>query len=247
VHYKGWFNVRDVPSRGNAHVYWGTKIPRQFHLLSDPEAIRFLQHERDPSVLDILDNLPIFDIDWTVDACVFLGLRHRYEDGYPAPFTLDFVVKREVEKSALYFAESIKVPEDAADEDIRLRLSVESNWCRVRPKIPYELIDTAPYFDATRSKDTHKRLLSTLEFMRAWHLLHYEPNTQRELRFERAFAKQYERNMPLEELNRNIARAMRVPVSLVSDMFRFCSWHDRIPVSLKHPLALHLPVVLRQS
>jgi hypothetical protein len=249
--YTAWFNVRDVPSRGNAHVYLGAKILRLFHLLSDYEAIHFLLLERDPAVIDIRENFPIFDIDWTVEACVMHRIRHPYKNGYPDPFTLDFVVTRSIENHALDFVESVKTPEHAANKDVKLRLSVESNWCRLRPKVPYGLIDTTPYIDTPLSSDItphldkHKRLLSALEFMRAWFLHRYEPDLQRELRFERAFSGAFERNMPLEELNRKIALMMRVPEGLAMDMFRFCSWHDRLPVSLKYPLALNFPVHLR--
>ena len=250
--YKGWFNVRDVPSRGNTHVYKGTKIPRLFHLLSDYEAIHFLSLERDPTVLDIRENLPVFDIDWTMEACAPLSLRHRYRNGYPEPFTLDFVVTRSLDGEPSDSAESVKSPEDAVKDYVKLRLSIESNWCRLRPKIPYYLIDTTPYTNtipyagATTRVDKHKQLLSTLEFMRGWFRpVPYVSDLQRELRFETAFSSAYERNMPLKELNRKIARMMRVKEGLALDMFRFSAWHGRIPLSLKYPIALHFPVHVR--
>jgi len=191
--YTGWFNVRDFPSRGNSHVYRGIKIDRLFQLCSDLEAIRFLQLERDHAVSDIREGFPIFDIDWTMDACVMLHIRHSCEDGFPSPFTLDFVVTRRTKDEPPEVAESIKTPVDATKEDVKLRLSVESNWCRKRAKIPYVLIDTAPYLKTPYST---KELLSALEFMRAWFLERYEPDLQRELRFERAFSTAYEKIRP---------------------------------------------------
>jgi hypothetical protein len=235
--YKSLFNVRDVPSRGNAHVIQGIKIPRRFHLLSDLEATHFLLRERDPKVLDIRENFPIFDIDWTMEACARIGIRHPYQDGHPFPFTLDFVLTESANREVADRVESIKTPADAADNKVRTRLTVEANWCRIRPKVPYALIDTSAYVD--------KQLLSMLTFMRAWFPRRYEPNTQREARFERVFSAGYERNIPLQELIQKGAKTMRLPEDLALDMFRFCAWHDWIPVSLKHPLAMNRPVIMR--
>ena len=71
--YKPTFNVRDVPSDGSAHVIQGMKVPCQFHILSDLEATHFYERERDPKVVGIRDNFPIYDIDWTMEACARFG------------------------------------------------------------------------------------------------------------------------------------------------------------------------------
>lgn len=234
--YKPTFNVRDVPSDGSAHVIQGIKVPRQFHILSDLEATHFYVRERDPKVVDIRENFPIYDIDWTMEACVRLGIRHPYKNGHPFPFTLDFVVTKAIDNELTDGVESIKTPADAENSEVRKRLSVEANWCRIRPEVSYSLIDTSGYVD--------KQLLSALRFMRAWFRHRYEPNAQREVRFERAFSAAYERNVPLRELIWKVAKTMRIQEDLALDMFRYCAWYDRIPVSLKHRLAMNRAVVV---
>jgi hypothetical protein len=235
--YRPMFNVREIPSRGTCHVIQGIKVSRQYHLLSDLEATHFLIRERNPKVIDIRENFPIYHIDWTMEACSRLGIRHPYKNGLPFPFTLDFVVTELVEDGVTEIAESIKSPESAANPKTRRQLSIEANWCRIRAQIPYFLIDTTAYIS--------KLLLSTLMFMRAWAKHGYTRDTQREIRFERAFSKAYERNVPLGMLIDRVAKNMRIQDELALDMFRFCTWHDQLPVSLKHQLAVNRPVILR--
>jgi len=134
--YRPMFNVRDVPSDGSAHVIKGIKVPRQFHVLSDLEATHFYVRERDPKIVDIRENFPIYDIDWTMEACVRLGIRHTYKNGHPFPFTLDFVVTEAIDNELTDRVETIKTPADAGNSEVRKRLSVEANWCRIRPEAP---------------------------------------------------------------------------------------------------------------
>jgi hypothetical protein len=237
--YKSFLTVRDVPSRGYTHIVMGIKIPRRFLLLSDLEATHCFLLERDPKVVDIRENFPIFHIDWTMEACARLGIRHLYKNGLPFPFTLDFVVSKTVGEEVVEQVETVKHPDQAANKEVRKRLSVEANWCRSRPKVP------VPYFLVDTSEYVSKQLLSTLKFMRAWYLHRYESDGRREGRFEAAFSAAYERNTPLRDLIRKTARTMRIQEALALDMFRFCAWHDRIPISLKHRLAMNLPVIMR--
>jgi hypothetical protein len=237
--YRSFLTLRDFPSKGNSHVIRHTTIPRLFIFFSDPEATNFYLRERNPRIVDMRENVPILDIDWTMEACAHVGIRHQYKNGYPFPFTLDLVISELYGKDVEDRVESVKTPEDAAKEEVLKRLSVEANWCRIRPEVSYSLIDTAAYME------NDKQLLSVLLFMRRWFQEGYQSNGIREAKFERAFSTAYERNMPLDELMRKAAKTMRISEDLALDMFRFCAWHDRIPVSLKRPLALNLPVIMR--
>jgi len=113
--YTPMFNVRDVPSDGNAHVIKGIKVPQQFHLLSDLEATHFYVRERDPKILDIRENCPVYDTDWTMEACVRLGIQHAYKNGhpYPFPFKLDFVLTEAIDNELTDRVETVKTPTGA--------------------------------------------------------------------------------------------------------------------------------------
>jgi hypothetical protein len=90
-------------------------------------------------------------------------------------------------------------------------------------------------------------LYSTLTFMRAWFRHRYKANGELERRFQECFCTGYARNIPLGLLIERSAKVLRLSDALASDVFRYLAWHDAIPVSLRHPLALDLPLVLRAS
>ncbi len=67
--YRPWLTVRDVPSRGTSFKIAGIKIKRVFQVFSEQEATYLFLSERNPKVVDIRENWPILDIDWTLQAC----------------------------------------------------------------------------------------------------------------------------------------------------------------------------------
>jgi hypothetical protein len=91
------------------------------------------------------------------EACGRLGVCHSYRDGYPAPFTIDFLLTESVDGELHERAKSIKTPKDAVNPEVQQRLRVECSWCRYRAGIPWTVVDTSSFADKT--------LLTTLEFM----------------------------------------------------------------------------------
>ncbi len=124
---------------------------------------------------------------------------------------------------------------------VQQRLRVEYSWCRYRAGIPWVLVDTSSFADET--------LLSTLRS----HLC--VPGSDTDTRrmanskgdSKSVFCAGYARNIPLGLLIERSAKVLRLSDALASDVFRYLAWHDAIPVTLRHPLALDLPLVLRAS
>jgi hypothetical protein len=235
--YLPWLAVRDVPSDGTSAQIGGILVDRPFDLLAELEATYFFILERKKSTVDIRECWPILDIDRTLELCSALGVRHAYRGRYPAPFTIDFLITEFIDGQVHHRAASIKTAKDAADPEVRKRLAVEYLWCHDHG-IPWTLVDTSKF---------NRTLLSTLRFMRTWFRHRYEPNHDSECRFVDNFQSAYARNVPLDRLIEKSARALRLPVDLAQDMFRYCAWTDCIAVSLEHPLALNMPLVLRRA
>jgi hypothetical protein len=241
IDYQSYLTILDVPSDGTSFKIDGILVPRVFYMFSEYEAINFYLEERNPNVQDLCENLPILDLDWTLAACRKYGIRHGQDGPYPKPFTIDLVIRELIDGESRIRASSVKSPEDAADPEIRMRLNVERYWCLERPHIPWALVKT----DQFRDKVTQEKVaLNTLTFMRAWFLEHYIPNELREKRFLEAFWSRFERNVPLREITVPIARKLRVPEHIAMNIFRYCAWYGQIPVSILHPMAANLPLIL---
>lgn len=232
--YVPWLKVRDVPSRGTSSVSRGVFSGRSHHLLSELEAIYFFLLEKRGGTAEIREQWPILDMDRTLELCARFGVRPRIRNGYPEPFTIDFLVTERVGGRLTHRAASVKSPEDARDPDTRLRLAVEHAWCQDRG-IPWTLVNTQRF---------DKTMLETLRFVRGWFRHQYAPDPALENRFVAQFAVHHAPNRLLLQVLARASRSLRQPVAKVEDAFRYCAWSGRIQPSLAHPLALNAPVVL---
>lgn len=215
----------------------GLKVRRPIHTLSELETTYFFLMERQPNVVDIREQWPILDLDRTLRLCVDLGVRHIYRGAYPEPFTIDFLITEKCEGIVSYRAASIKTAKDASDPKVRQRLAVEYAWCQERG-IPWTLVDTSSF---------NKTLLNTLRYIRRWFQNHYVPDMEQADFFARQFLLHYAPNLTLESLLSNMAKRVGIVDTAVIDIFCYCAWSSRLPVSLLHPLALNKPVVLAQG
>lgn len=213
-HYRPWLATRDVPSQGTSFSGHGILTGRAHHGLSTLEATYYFLIERRAGVLDIREQWPILDIDRTLEICSELGVHHSFRQGYPEPFTIDFLVTEQVANGRSYRAASVKTAEDAADPAVRMRLAVEERWCRERG-IPWTLVDTSRFTST---------LLETLRFMRAWFRHHYVPTTDGEAMFMDAFRSSYIRNQLLSDFVARLTKSLRLPQPRVLDTFRYCVW-----------------------
>lgn len=232
--YRPWLFVRDVPSKGTSLVSSGILTGRPHHLLSELEAIYFFLTERRTGVIDIREQWPILETDRTLELCAEMKVRHKLRLGSPEPFTIDFLITEQAGGVLSYRAASVKSVEDAKDPEIRLRLAVEYRWCSERG-IPWTLVDTSRF---------NKTLLQNLRFLRSWFRHRYEPTPALETQFLAILRSEYTRNELLRDLVARVATASRLPLAQAEDMFRYCTWHDRIKISLSHPIALDKPLIL---
>jgi len=232
--YVPWLKVRDVPSRGTSVITPGVYSGRSHHLLSELEAIYFYLLEKRVGTIDVREQWPILDIDKTLELCAEFGVRQRMKNGYPEPFTIDFLITERVEDRLTYRAASVKSPEDARDPYVRLRLAVEHAWCADRG-IPWTLVNTERF---------NKTMLENLRFQRGWFRHKYTSDTTLEDRFMAQFTAHYAPNRLLSEILERVSKALRLPVGVMEDAFRHSAWSGRIPTSLAYPLTLDTPVVL---
>lgn len=232
--YKHWLRIRDVPSKGTSSSVLGLRIQRPYHLLSELETTYFFLMERKSSVIDIREQWPILHIDRTLELCAQRGVRHKFRGAYPEPFTIDFLITEQVGGKISHRAASIKTPADAADPDIRRHLSVEHDWCHEKG-ITWTLVDTSRF---------DKTLLDVLRFMRGWFRNRYQPVSWMADRFANEFLQAHTTTTSLRSLLAFTAKRVCIADELADNLFRYCAWANKIPVSLRHPLLMNRPVVL---
>lgn len=235
--YKSWLSIRDVPSMGTSSSVPGLKVKRPIHTLSELETTYFYLTERAPNVVDIREQWPILDLDRTLRLCSDLGVRHGYRGSYPEPFTIDFLITEENGGIVSYRAASIKTAKDALDPKVRQRLAVEYAWCSERG-IPWKLVDTS-VFDKT--------LLNTLRYIRRWFQNHYSPDAEQADFFAQLFLSHYRPNVTLQSLLSTMAKRFGILGSELIDIFCYCAWSSRLPISLQHPLLMNKPLVLARA
>lgn len=90
-HYKPWFLVHEVSSRGISWRIKGKKTQRIHHLLSNLEKSVFLFLDRNPLVTDIREQFPL-PLGRTLKIAATYNLRHGAYQGEVKTMTTDFLV-----------------------------------------------------------------------------------------------------------------------------------------------------------
>lgn len=234
IDYKPWLPIREVPSQGTSSSVLGIKVNRAHHTLSELETIYLFLAERRPSVVDIREQWPIFDLDRTLRLCADQGVRHIFRGEYPEPLTIDFLLTEEIDGKITFRAASVKSEADAKDPKVRKRLAVEYLWCQER-NIPWTLVDTSSF---------NKTVLANLRFMRRWFRHHFKPVSPQADNFAKQFLFCYRLNINLRTLLDSTARRLSISNDAADDLFSYCAWSNRIPVSLRHPVLMNNPLVL---
>lgn len=142
--YKPWIRVRDFGSHGDSANPPSIKIDRPYHFLSRPEKCYFYVLERDEDVVDIQEQFPILDLGNTIRLCAKYKVRHIYRNGFPEPFTIDFIVTRRTETGTVTEAHSVKTKEDFDKPRTKARLNIERQWCS-EAGIDWARVDPTPF------------------------------------------------------------------------------------------------------
>lgn len=142
--YMPWIRVRDFGSRGDSANPSGIKIDRPYHFLSTPEKCYFYVLEREEDVVDIQEQFPILDLGNTIRLCAKYKVRHAYRNGFPEPFTIDFIVTRRTDTGTITEARSVKTKEDFDKPRTKERLNIERQWCS-EAGIDWARVDPTPF------------------------------------------------------------------------------------------------------
>lgn len=246
AHYKPWIDVRCFSSRGRMSRRLGATTRRVHHLFSDNESFFFLLADHASGVVDIREQFPLLPESATQDTARLLGIRHPRYPGSSTPtvMTTDFLLTMISETGAYSFAAyCIKSADELhgrSRKTVLAKLEIERRYWLHRG-IPWYLF-TSDEFDKT--------VIDNLEWLSYFMV---EDDVDRETfaaqvpTFLAAFDTPSLQGLPLADRLRECARAFGTATSLelVTNMFRYCAWHNLIHLDLHVPVGLHrVPVLL---
>lgn len=237
--YKPWIDVRCFSSRGRMSRRPGVTTRRMHHLFSDNEDHFFLMADYASAVVDIREQFPLFPESSTQEIAQSMGVRHPK---YPYSrtqlvMTTDFLLTV-IEKSGprSLIAWSLKSADELRGRNrksVLAKLEIERRYWLQRG-VPWRLF-TNEDFDQTFIDN-----LDWLSYLTVENGVDATEFAAKLPVFLSAFESTLSQGLLLKDQLRNCAEALGGSVyrELVTDMFRYCAWHQLIELDLSAPISL---------
>lgn len=215
----------------------GVRVDRRYEILDERARTYFYLIERAPEIVDIRESWPILDINGTLRLSQKFGVNHPRHDIFPEPFRVDFPITETGPDGMRYRAVALVArPNHMGVRDQRLK-QVQQHWCNDND-IGWALVETSR-LDRT--------VLDTLRFVRAWYRHRYVPDVTIADSFAKSFMDRYQNNLVLEQLVESARKHLLIRPDTALDLFRYCAWSRRTPISLTDRVAKNCPLVLHKS
>jgi hypothetical protein len=132
--YKPWIKIQDVPSKGRSTRVKGTKVKRQYELLSDMERDFFYLLEFSDDVVDIREQYPLLPREETMEIALELGVEHPKDptSGEEIVMTTDFLITLKEGDSFYNVARTIKSKGDLLERRINEKFEIERRYWKKR-------------------------------------------------------------------------------------------------------------------
>ena len=235
--YKPWRTINNSGIKGTAGCVHGIRVDRRYEILDQRARTYFYLLERMPEIVDIRESWPILDINDTVELCCKFDVTHPKHDIYPEPICVEFLITENGPDGPRFRAAALSAnPARMSARSQRLK-QVAQNWCTDHG-IEWSLVDTSK-LDRT--------VIDSLRYLRGWYRHRYVPDPKVADTFAEFFMNHYQNNTVLGELVEAVRKIMRVPPDAALDMFRYCAWSHRIPISLTGRISKNCPVILRSQ
>ncbi|WP_341318483.1 hypothetical protein WN982_25960 [Paraburkholderia sp. IMGN_8] len=233
--YRPWKNIQNSGTKGTVACVHGILVDRRYEILDDRARTYFFLIERSRHIADIRETWPILDIDSTLRLSQKFKVNHPRHDIFPEPLSVDFLITETGPADVRYRAVALVGCHHMSIRDRRLK-QVQQQWCNDHD-IDWTLVDTS---------QLDRTVLDALRFVRAWYRHRYVPDGRIADLFAENFMAQYQNNLVLDDLVELARKKLRIRADTALDLFRFCAWSHRIPVSLTDRIAKNRPVVLRK-
>lgn len=234
--YKAWRSAADGANKGKIGCVHGIRIDRRYELPDERARTYFFLIERASEIVDIRERWPILDINSTLRLSQKFLVNHPQHEIFPEPLVLDFLITEMGPAGLRHRAVSLQSrPDRLAVRERRLN-QIQQQWCKEHD-IDWTVADTSR-LDRT--------VLDALRFLRAWYRLRYVPDAAQADSFAEGFLRRYKKNLVLDQLVESTRKTLRIGPDIALDLFRYCGWSHRIPVSLTARISKNCPLVLQK-
>lgn len=237
--YKAWIDVRCFSSKGRMSRRPSMTTHRMHHLFSDNEDYFFLMADYAPFVVDIREQFPLFPESSTQEIAQSMGVRHPKwpYSTTPLVMTTDFlltVIDKSGSRSLI--AWSLKSTDELrgrSRKSVLAKLEIERRYWLQR-SVPWRLF-TSEDFDQILIDN-----LDWLSYLTVENGVDAIDFAAKLPTFLSAFESVLSQGLALKDQLRNCAAALGGAAysELVTDMFRYCVWHQLISLDLSVPIGL---------
>lgn len=126
--YVPWIKVYDFPSKGMIIRAHGNKTDRIHHLLSNVEYAYFLLLDSEPSVIDIREQFPLFDLELAIHIANELGVKYPTDSTTNTPhiLTTDFMITiKDSDNNLIDMARTIKLTNELSKRRVCEKFEIE--------------------------------------------------------------------------------------------------------------------------
>jgi hypothetical protein len=237
ISYKPWRDIGNTGTKGTAGCVHGIRVDRRYEILDERARAYFYLLERREEISDVQEKWPILDIDRTLQLAGEFDVDHPLHEIFPEPICVDFLIKEGSTPGSGYRAAALAGSVNTISERNQRLLLIQQRWCQEH-SIDWTLVDTSRL---------NKTVLDSLHFVRSWYRHRLDPDTKIADSFAKCFLDTYERNVVLDRLVETSRKRLRLASETALDLFRYCAWSRRIPVSLEHRIAKNCPVTLQRD
>ncbi|MFQ1877368.1 TnsA endonuclease N-terminal domain-containing protein [Aeromonas veronii] len=251
--YRPWVTVRQSHTYGQGQIVYSHKTKREHHLLSRGERAPFFYFERDPTVIDILEQYPL-PLHETLKIAASLHIVHpgnykeraNYGGRIPAKtMTQDFVIIRKTEAGKHILAPYSFKYSDALDPEITSPRVVNRTRAKEKIAIEYWRTQNIDHVLLTE-KSFNKVHIYNLEFLReCFDTPEYIQVSETIYRIILGRIKHHLIAHPsntLLVLIKQVAKELNISDVQVKCVFQYAVYHGVIIVDLTQRLELYRPV-----
>lgn len=234
ISYTPWVQKHDFGSKGTAKELLGVKVARTHHLLSQLEYHAFLIFEKCRWVLDVREQLPLFDRELVVQICRKMRCKIPYYRGTKTVYVLstDFLLTVQTSSGPILVACAVKPAQELEKKRVRELLEVERRYWN----------QYAVQWWVVTDKDIDRNLWLNLRWLRQGVILRNDPQKLNADFIDLLLSAKAHEALPLRDRLKIIASKLGTALEDAVTLLKHHVWNDHVSTDLFRRIKLTEPV-----